>query len=73
MAENFDAYGERLSNGAHGPVEAEKSRSVAFARIGQGVFWAVVVVIVLARLLYFSGPPVFEAHGVQDSASKASR
>jgi hypothetical protein len=56
VVENFDAYGERLPNGAHGPAEVTKSRSAVFARIGQGVFWAVVIAIVLARLFYFSEP-----------------
>jgi hypothetical protein len=70
---SFDAYGERLADSAHGTIEVAKSRSTALSRIGQGIFWAVVIVIVLARLFYFSAPPVFEMHGVQHPTSRASR
>ena len=66
MVENFDAYGERLPDSAVSTVEVAKSRSAAFARIGQGIFWAVVIAIVLARLFYFSAPPSFETHVGQD-------
>lgn len=70
MVENFDAYGERLPDGARSDVG--KSRSAVFARIGQGIFWAVVIVVVLARLFFFSDP-VFEAPGAQDATGQISR
>jgi len=64
VVDNFDAYGERLPDSACSPIEVAKSRSVVLSRIGQSIFWAVVIFIVLARLFYYSAVPLFEAHGV---------
>lgn len=68
MVEHFDAFGERLPDDVHRTLEVSGAKSAeilgerfaAFARIGQGVFWVVVIAIVLARLFY-SSVPLFEA------------
>lgn len=73
MVENFDAYGERLADDAGSTTGDAKSRSATLIRIGQGVFWVLVIVIVLARLFYFSTESLFKAHGVQDPAGTAAR
>jgi hypothetical protein len=53
VVENFDAYGDRLPDSIRSTIELPESRSAALSRIGQGIFWALVVVIVLTRVFYF--------------------
>jgi hypothetical protein len=72
LVENFDAYGERLPNSVRSTIEVSESRSAALSRIGQGIFWVLVVVIVLARVFYFTGP-VFQAGDAQGTKTEVAR
>ena len=73
MIENFDAYGEVLPDNARSKVEVSKKASAVFNRIVQYIFWLLVVVIVLARIFYFSASPTFEFRDVPDLNSAAVR
>jgi hypothetical protein len=55
--EKFDAYGEVLPE-----VEREAGRpaSLILGRVGQSLFWLLVIVIVSARIIYFPASPRFE-------------
>ena len=64
LIENFDAYGEVLPNSASSKVEFSKQASAVFNRIVQYIFWSLVVVIVLARIFYFSPSSTFEFRDV---------
>lgn len=72
VVENFDAYGERLPDSLRSTIEVSESRSAALSRIGQGIFWALVVVIVLARVFYFTGP-VFQVGDAQGTKTEVAR
>ena len=72
MVENFDAYVERLPDSLRSTLEVSESRSAALRRIGQGIFWALVVVIVLARVFYFTGP-VFQVGDAQGTKTEVAR
>jgi hypothetical protein len=67
LIQSFDAYGEPLPDSARSNVEVTKTTSAVLSRIGQPIFWLLVVVIFLARIFYFSASPAFEFRGVQDS------
>lgn len=71
VVENFDAYGERLPDSVRSTIEVSESGS-ALSRIGQGIFWVLVVVIVLARVFYFTGP-VFQASDAQGTKTEVAR
>jgi hypothetical protein len=58
--EKFDAYGEALPDAARGKREAGGAASTALGRIGQYVFWLLVVVIVSVRILMYPAAPAFE-------------
>jgi hypothetical protein len=58
--EKFDAYGEELPDAARGKREAGAAASTALGRIGQYVFWLLVVVIVSVRILMYPAAPAFE-------------
>jgi hypothetical protein len=58
--EKFDAYGEELPGAARGKREAGGAASTALGRIGQYVFWLLVVVIVSVRILMYPAAPAFE-------------
>lgn len=58
--EKFDAYGEELPDAARGKREAGGAASTALGRIGQYVFWLLVVVIVSVRILMYPAAPAFE-------------
>jgi len=60
LTEKFDAYGEVLPEAAHGKRDAGRPVSAVLSRVGQYVFWLLVVVIVSARVIYYPANPRFE-------------
>jgi hypothetical protein len=56
LTEKFDAYGEVLPDAAAG---REGSASAVLSRIGQSLFWLLVVMIVSARIIYYPASPTF--------------
>ena len=57
--EKYDAYGEALPDASDVRREA-RSASVLLGRIGQAVFWLLVVTIVAARIIYYPSSPAFD-------------
>ena len=60
----FDSYGEFLPVAGSGRREPREAVSTMLGRIGQAGFWLLVVVIVAARIAYFSPAPSFSDHVV---------
>ena len=59
LTEKFDAYGEVLPNAARSKRDAAGPTSAVLSRIGQSLFWLLVVVIVSARIIYYPASPAF--------------
>jgi hypothetical protein len=55
LTDKFDAYGEAIPETGRGKREAG-SASATLSRVGQYVFWLLVVVIVSARILTYPTP-----------------
>ena len=73
LTEKFDAYGEVLPQAARGKREAAKSGSALLSRIGQAVFWLLVITIVSARIIYHPGAPAFEVGTATDVKQAVAR
>jgi hypothetical protein len=73
LTDKFDAYGEALPDAAAGKREAGKAASVALSRVGQYVFWLLVVVIVSARIMMYPATPVFEVGSATASKQAVTR
>jgi hypothetical protein len=73
LTEKFDAYGEVLPDAARGKRDGAGTASVVLGRIGQGVFWLLVIIIVSARVLYYPAAPAFEAGGASDAKHAVTR
>jgi hypothetical protein len=71
--DKFDAYGEVLPEVARGKREASESTSAVLSRIGQYVFWLLVVIIVSARVIYYPASPAFEVGSVADVKQAITR
>ena len=69
--EKFDAYGEVLPDAARGQREA--SASAVLSRIGQYMFWLLVVIIVSARVIYYPATPTFEVGSATDVKQTIAR
>jgi hypothetical protein len=65
LTEKFDAYGEVLPDGARNKRDA--AAPVVLGRIGQCVFWLLVIIIVSTRVLYYPAVPAFELGGASDA------
>jgi hypothetical protein len=57
--EKYDAYGEALPE-ASGRRREATSASALLSRIGQVVFWLLVITIVAARIIYYPASPGFD-------------
>jgi len=57
--ERYDAYGEALPEASARRSEAT-SAAVLLSRIGQVVFWLLVITIVAARIIYYPASPAFD-------------
>ncbi len=73
LTEKFDAYGEVLPDGARDKRDAGGAASVVLGRIGQCVFWLLVIIIVSTRVLYYPAAPAFEAGGASDAKHAVTR
>jgi hypothetical protein len=71
--EKFDAYGEVLPDAGRGMREAAGTASGVLGRIGQSVFWLLVVIIVSARVIYYPASPASEFPGASESRPSATR
>jgi hypothetical protein len=73
LTEKFDAYGEVLPDAARGNREAARSASAVLSRIGQSLFWLLVVVIVSARIIYYPASPAFVVGSASESKHAVTR
>lgn len=73
LTEKFDAYGEVLPDASRARREAGGAASLALGRVGQYVFWLLVVVIVSARILMYPATPVFEVGSATASKQTVTR
>lgn len=73
LTDRFDAYGEVLADAARGKREAARAASVVLSRVGQYVFWLLVVVIVSARIIMCPATPVFEVGSAGDPKHTVTR
>jgi hypothetical protein len=71
--EKFDAYGELLPGAARDHREAAKPASVFLGRLGQYVFWLLVVMIVSARIIYYPATPAFQVGSATDPVQAVTR
>jgi hypothetical protein len=71
--EKFDAYGEVLPDASCGKREAGRAASSALGRVGQYLFWLLVVVIVSARILMYPATPAFEVGSATASKQTVTR
>ncbi len=70
--EKYDAYGEVLPDVAGGPREARPG-SARLSRIGQYLFWLLVIVIVSARIIYSPVFPAFEIGSASETPRTVAR
>ncbi len=73
LTEKFDAYGEMLPETPRGKREAFRSGSVILGRVGQSIFWLLVVLIVSARIIYYPSAPKFEVGSAADVHQAVTR
>ena len=73
LTEKFDAYGEMLPDTAQGGREPAKTASAVLNRVGQYVFWLLVVVIVSARVIYYPASPTFQVGSAGEPAHMVTR
>jgi hypothetical protein len=52
--EKFDPYGSVLPDSTRGEAEPPKAAPILLSRVGQSIFWLLVVFIVASRIAYFS-------------------
>jgi hypothetical protein len=69
--DKFDAYGEVLPEAARDGSEA--STSAVLSRIGQYVFWLLVIIIVSARVIYYPASPAFDVGSATDVKQAMAR
>jgi hypothetical protein len=73
LTEKFDAYGEILPDAARGEREPGKTASAVLNRVGQYLFWLLVVVIVSARVIYYPASPTFQVGSASEPAHTVRR
>jgi prolipoprotein diacylglyceryltransferase len=73
LTEKFDAYGEVLPVVAREKREAAKPASVLLGRIGQYLFWSLVVIILSARIAYYPANPASEFRTASESRQTVTR
>ena len=72
VPENFDAFGEVLPARSDNDADVSRTSSAVLRQIGQVIFWALVVAIVLARIFYFTDP-VSQSGNAQTTKTEAAR
>ncbi|QWG19837.1 hypothetical protein KMZ68_08445 [Bradyrhizobium sediminis] len=73
MTEKFDAYGEVLTDAAGGKPETARAASAMPGRVGQYLFWLLVVIIVSVRVIYYPAAPAFEVGTATDVKPAVTR
>ena len=73
LTEKFDAYGEVLPDAAGGTPETAKAASAMLSRVGQYLFWLLVVIIVSVRVIYYPAAPAFEVGTATDVKQAVTR
>jgi hypothetical protein len=73
LTEKFDAFGEVLPDVVRDKREAGTTASAALSRIGQYVFWLLVIVIVSARIIYYPASPSFEVGSASEPKQVVTR
>jgi hypothetical protein len=73
LTEKFDAYGEVLPDASRDQREPAKATSAVLSRIGQYVFWLLVVIIISARVIFYPANPAFQFHSESQSSQTATR
>jgi hypothetical protein len=71
--EKFDAYGEELPKAARARRDASGAASVFLGRVGQYLFWLLVVATVSARIMTYPATPVFEVDSATGSKQTITR
>lgn len=66
LTEKFDAYGDVLPDAAGGKPEPATAASTLLGRVGQYVFWLLVVIIVSVRIINYPAAPAFEVGAPTD-------
>ena len=72
LTEKFDAYGAVLTEAAPGKREAGTAPAL-LSRIGQSIFWLLVILIVSARIIWYPASPSFEVGSAPDVKQVATR
>jgi hypothetical protein len=72
LTEKFDAYGAVLPEAARGKREPGAEPAV-LGRIGQSIFWLLVILIVSARIIWYPASPSFDAGSATDVKQAATR
>jgi hypothetical protein len=73
LTEKFDAYGEVLPDAARSKRDAAGPASAVLSRIGQSLFWLLVVMIVSARIIYYPASPTFVVGSAGEPAQTVAR
>jgi hypothetical protein len=73
LTEKFDAYGEVLPDAAGGKPETAKAASAMLSRVGQYLFWLLVVIIVSVRVIYYPAAPALEVGTATDVKQAVTR
>jgi hypothetical protein len=73
LTQKFDPYGEILPGAARGKREAGRTAPAILSRVGQYVFWLLVIVIVSARIIYYPASPAFEVGSASDPKHAVTR
>jgi hypothetical protein len=71
-SEKYDAYGEALPDAPDRRREGSAA-SVLLGRIGQAVFWLLVITIVAARIIYYPASPAFDVGSTRDLPQSVAR
>jgi hypothetical protein len=67
------AFGKVLSNVGRGKGQAARAASAVLGRIGQYVFWLLIIVIVSARIVYYPASPALEVESATDPKHAVTR
>lgn len=73
LTDKFDAYGEELPGAPRGKREAARGASAFLGRLGQYVFWLLVVMIISARIIFYPATPAFEVGSASEAKHAVTR
>jgi hypothetical protein len=73
LTRKFDAYGAILPDVSRNQREVPTTASAVLGRIGQYVFWSLVVIIVSARIAFYPANPATEFRTASESRQTVTR